>query len=191
MVVFYMKFTEVFHARWLHRAQFLSKASKLTNVSIYLSTTDDKELPYLSFIFGDSSSVAKFSDLTKGVYLPHTFPLWDKVIDYLERENLSYFSGRDFLLEYLESQEWFLWKDDYCNFCSRLGCSSKSTDRYRCHRSAFIIGALDPIETFDIYDMYKKNNENIHSCFRRIEKHESLENIIELARPRWPDAIFY
>ena len=85
-------------------------------------------------------------------------------------------------------QEWFLWRDDYCDKCEKNGCINNSVSQFKCHKLAFIIGALDPIETMDIYNLYKKNNENFKNCYKRIEEHENLDEILKIALPRWRDA---
>lgn len=177
------------HARWLHRARFLSTEAARRAESLYLATDRGKRFPYLTFAVAASGLLDTAVAATAGRVAPLTPAKFETGLRaHLERGELERFRGADPLLPALEKDPAFLWREDYCRMCAAKGCPADSVERFACHRLAYVIGALDPVETRDIFLLYRRKGESLRDCYRRIARHDGLADLLRIARPRWPDA---
>ena len=178
------------HARWLHRARFLSGEEARRAACVYLATDRGKPRPYLTLLeHPGGECFAKDLAETAGreeTLTPAKFGAL--LLKHLGRGELERFRGGDPLLPLLERDPAFLWREEYCALCADKACPADSVERFVCHRLAYVIGALDPIETRDIFTLYRRRGESLRACFRRIARHEGLRDLLERAKPRWPDA---
>lgn len=178
------------HARWLHRARFLSGEAARRAESVYLATERGKKFPYLSFLVASPGEPLEAAARESAGRLVPSEPakFGAALLHHLERGELARFRGSDPLLPLLEKDPAFLWREDYCRMCGAKECPADAIARFSCHRLAYVIGALDPVETRDIFQMYRRKGETLRDCYARIAAHESLRDLLERARPRWPDA---
>jgi hypothetical protein len=185
------------HARWIHRARFLFECAEnqtpTGSFSCYLVTCSDKKFPYLTWVINPSTQdYSTVLQNTCGFEITETKPeKLQKLFTYLMQDRVTRYGKSDLLLPLLtssrESKD-YLWCEEYCNLCLDTTCSQDSIERSRCSKVAFSIGAWDPIETKDIYLMFRHPQESIRNCYLRIDAHENLHQILEDSKPRWPDA---
>lgn len=109
--------------------------------------------------------------------------------DRLDREGLAYVGEVDHLLgELPQGVALRFWRKNGCSLCPDTGCRRDSTRLNRCWKLAIEIGAIDPIEIRDIYQMYRADGETVPVVYERIKHMLHLGEILDRARPRWPDA---
>lgn len=180
-------------AHWIHRARFLQDVP-LAQAGAYAYTRLEGRtvcglilLAPHGYPFEDLEIRARaLEGVTSGL------PADEAVVelrDRLDREGLAYVGEVDHLLgELPQGVALRFWRKNGCSLCPDTECRRDSTRLNRCWKLAIEIGAIDPVEIRDIYQMYRADGETVPVVYERIKHMLHLGEILDRARPRWPDA---
>jgi len=178
---------------WLHRALFLTDIEHAEGISRYALTRLRRRRPYLLYLFyrqpQEETLLRSAGKHTHGVTdssdATRTLAALAKLVFHQE---VVYLGGPDVLLDGLHGGTRFFWKSSYCDLCGDRECRRASTQTVRCQRISEEIGALDDVEIDDILKMYRRPAESLLSCYTRLAEMSGLRDVLESARPRWPEA---
>jgi len=175
---------------WLHRALFLLEVEQVEGVSHYAATQLARQRPYLLYLFYAAADEGRLRDAERRTHGKWRAADASRTLGLLARMawrgQAVYSGGPDVLGSWLGER--FFWEDAWCAACGDAECRRGSTQAARCQVVSEDIGALDDIEIRDIFRMYRRGNESLHSCFLRIAEMSGLGAVVDTARPRWPDA---
>lgn len=180
-------------AHWLHRARFLQEAP-LEGVGAYAYTRlEGRTVCGLILLAEPGTRFERLEALARSLEgvtgaLPAPEAV-EELRDRLDREGLAFTGQTDHLLEGIpQGVALRFWRKNGCSLCPDAECRRDSTRLNRCWKLAVEIGAIDPVEIRDIYRLYCRDGETVPVVYERIKHMLHLAEILEIARPRWPDA---